>query len=145
MSKRRIKPKIIPGFVYESPKIHRNAEKKTKHNEIVQERTSNLNTSQETHLQPELEPNLSQSTVQPSPEANPETQNVRAQEPRTRITESTSDTARPQPNQNDNLDDLLSKIYKHKDSPVAYSAAVQKFIDRNYSLSLHKQRRKRFR
>ena len=45
----------------------------------------------------------------------------------------------------ESLDNLLSKLYKYKESPAAYSASVQKYIDSNYSLSLHKQKRKKFR
>lgn len=49
----------------------------------------------------------------------------------------------PQQNQ-ESLDNLLSKIYRYKESPAAYSSAIQKYINTNYSLSLHKQKRKRF-
>lgn len=44
----------------------------------------------------------------------------------------------------ENLDSILDKLYKFKENPSAYSAQIQKYIDRNYSISLHKQRRKKF-
>lgn len=46
---------------------------------------------------------------------------------------------------NESLDSILDKLYTFKENPSAYSAHLQKYIDKNYSLSLHKQRRKKFR
>ena len=48
------------------------------------------------------------------------------------------------PDKDAKLQELLNEIYKYKNNPASYSASLQKFIDKNYSLSLHKQRRKKF-
>ena len=45
----------------------------------------------------------------------------------------------------ESLDDLLSKIYRYRESPTAYSSALKKFIDSTYSLSVHKKIKRKFR
>ena len=77
------------------------------------------------------------------PEANQNVEDIDENNNQDVPTPPTSPPHSPPQNQ-ENLDNLLSKIYRYKDSPAAYSAAIQKYIDSNYSLSLHKQRRKKF-
>lgn len=77
------------------------------------------------------------------PEVNPNAEDLDENNNQDLPTPPTSPPHSPPQNQ-ENLDNLLSKIYRYKDSPAAYSAAIQKYIDSNYSLSLHKQRRKKF-
>ena len=77
------------------------------------------------------------------PEVNPNAEDLDENNNQDLPTPPTSPLHSPPQNQ-ENLDNLLSKIYRYKDSPAAYSAAIQKYIDSNYSLSLHKQRRKKF-
>ena len=148
MPKRRIKHNIAPDFLYEGPITRRSRRNPgpglgsrrngrrmgTRSNPI--EEPEPAADHQPANQEPEQEaerPSASQEPEQP-PEPNPEQNEELGRENQDRS-----------PNQNETLDDLLSRIYKMKESPAAYSAAIQQYIDRNYSLSLHKQRRKRFR
>jgi len=161
MSKRRIKPKIVPGFEYEGPKIRRivpsltdpvekGGESSPVTNHVVEngqdpdqgqnqdqvlpklQKTINnqslLNHQSQSNDHPVVHPKkqIAPSSLQSSPQQN-------------------SDTVPSVPTpKNNSIDGLLSELYTHKKNPSAYTAAVKKYIDNNYSLSIHKQRRKKF-
>jgi len=153
MSKRKIKPKRIPGFTYQSPIVRRNENDRKIEQHLSQSEnhppTSNpvLNPIQRRSVSPALQPspeNLPQNHVPPEsypPNTVPIPNSIPSNSPSTPPIDGTNVSDKNVP---DNLDSLLTKIYKYKSSPAAYSAAVQNYIDRNYSLSLHKQRRKKF-
>ena len=157
MPKRRIKHNLAPDFLYEGPITRRSRRNPgpglgsrrngrrmgTRSNPIEEpepaadHQPANRESEQEAERSPANQeperPPANQELEQP-PEPDPEQNEELGRENQDRS-----------PNQNETLDDLLSRIYKMKESPTAYSAAIQQYIDRNYSLSLHKQRRKRFR
>jgi len=150
MSKRKIKPRILQGFDYQGPKIRRNrpekdeelklAKKKSVHQS--EEKNPDLDQdpdqNQEADLQQENPPTQSppNSPQETDPQNSPQNDPLPQQNSKT--------TAHYQNQTEEPIDQLLSKLYKFKKSPAAYSGALQKFIDKNYSLSLHKQRRKKF-
>ena len=161
MPKRRIKHNIAPDFLYEGPITRRSRRNPgpglgslrngrrmgTRSNPIEESeqaadhQPANQELEQKADHQPanqEPEQQAEHLPVNQEPELPPEQHDERYEENRRQIQDRGL-------TQDETLDDLLSRIYKKKDSPAAYSAALQQFIDRNYSLSLHKQRRKRFR
>ena len=135
MSKRTRKQKRIPGFHYEMD----NSQKKEKSpaksslpvpqlikptivsNQEAKKITSTIPTSQSL---PQLLQTVPLENLPPAPILK---------------------TSKVVPENTENLDYFLDQIYKLKNSPTAYAAAVQKYIDKNYSLSIHKQRTKKFR
>lgn len=138
MSKRKRKEKRIPGFVYEPVvKNHQKSLKIQDQKKLAQNLTLPV-----TENKQELSENLIPSSPIPT---SPVTKKVRNPSPK-KVTTSTVPTQNVQNDhgKEEDLDVLLNKIYKYKESPAAYSASVQKYIDQNYSLSIHKQRRKKF-
>lgn len=151
MSKRKIKPKRNPDFVYENPIVRRktkkNDESKLTPIRKATENPENLITKSGRSLSPSPQLTTVPEALNPQSTLTSPLNPIPIPSPNHPIPPNPSDTALyPEvPTPNNNLDELLSKIYKSKNSPAAYSAAVQKYIDKNYSLSLHKQRRKKFR
>jgi len=160
MAKRKIRQKRIPGFQYETPRVRRTVgvqgENEDEDPQVVSQVPPENDFDRGHH--PEKDPeNPSESPVslprnpasphpqprQPSPNSTPPVSPSppisQSHLPQNSVTAPSQTRTHPE-----SLDELLTKIYKYKDSPAAYSAAVQRYIDSNYSLSLHKQRRKRF-
>ena len=166
MPKRKIKPKRHHGFLYSGPVLRRNVGRRE--NLIASDVSQNQNKEMETNQQSNQSSTQVASHLQsPIPTENPIPSSIpipitsppqhplpsSPPSPLQNLTPSpslsleTQDSSIPQasPLVNNDLDTLLGNIYTFKNSPAAYSAAVQKYIDTNYSLSLHKQRRKKFR
>ena len=141
MSKRRIKHNIAPDFLYEGPIARRTRRHGSNFN------SQGLIRRMVTRSNPIEENDTTEENREPQQDEIPGRENVEQD----RQVENTGQNQEINQNESltasreESLDDLLSKIYRMKESPAAYSAAVQNFIDKNYSLSLHKQRRKRFR
>jgi len=156
MRKRQIRHRRDPEFLYTVPTVRRNTAENARDVATQQEPTETLEETPPTNSTlspahsplPQLNPaQTPQPDLQPpTPPNSPEIQEDLPQPTNVLPEESIT---HPVPTQNEqsnkNLDDLLNQIYTYKESPAAYSAAVQKFVDKNYSLSLHKQRRKKFR
>ena len=125
---RRIKRRVIPGFVYTGPEIRRNS-----NTEDLPQRFEESEAPQETEI--EHPPPQNESTDSQDQNNEPKISDKEKSETvNTEVKES-----------EENLDSLLDKIYRYKHSPTAYSAALKTYIDKNYSLSLHKQVRRKFR
>jgi hypothetical protein len=145
MEKRVIKQKRVPGFEYSTPvlrrqKILKNEKDSIQEPKIPLKSTKKLRMSQNVSHRAVIEapPN--------SPILNQDLNLKKKSNPQNNATALSPATPNNQDTLNEeNIDYFLNKIYKLKSSPAAYSAAIQKYIDKNYSLSLHKQRRKRFR
>ena len=157
---RRIKPRKIPGFEYEGvPAIRRNRHRAESESENAGDRTprndrqeipredredqreqSPQNQNQPVLNLAENERDEAEKRDKKKAERKPE----RNRAPHQELEDPNTNLSPANQNQTESLDDLLDKIYKYKKSPAAFSAAVQKYIDSNYSLSIHKQRRKKF-
>ena len=151
MSKRRIRPRRDPGFHYTGPAIRRN---RVRHQSVHQpgerpeevEPIPTLNTPSRVDqpAQQPLNPSpIPSPTQDPAPSPPPPASPIRDTEQDQSV--DLRELASHHPPSPSSLDDLLHQIYTHKESPAAYSAAIQNYIDKNYSLSIHKQRRKKFR
>ena len=132
LGKRKIKPRRLQGFVYNAP-IARRKKQDDPQKDQEKPKTQEAPTEESPPQSPTVTQQRSATPdPQPSPNLIPDP-----------LSSDTIPT--PTPNQKNNLDELLENIYRYKKSPVAYSSAIKKYIDQNYSLSLHKQRRKKFR
>ena len=141
---RKIKPRKIPGYEYTGPALRRNVNVQNKENQAVNQAENQAENQVENLVENQVE-NPAENQVSPPIQENPPAPSSPPPTPPESPPPSPQEPPRESPAEPPNLDNLLSEIYKSKESPVAYSAAVKKYIDTNYSLSLHKQRRKRFR
>lgn len=140
---RKIKPRKIPGYEYTGPTLRRNVNVQNKENQAVNQAENQAENQVENLVENQVE-NPAENQVSPPIQENPAPSSPPPTPPKS-PPPSPQEPPRESPAEPPNLDNLLSEIYKSKESPAAYSAAVKKYIDTNYSLSLHKQRRKRFR
>ena len=153
---REIRVKRLPGFVYQAinprrKKMDENeeeagremAEKSKDKNDVIDLKVQeDQNPQKIISLRKFAKPRRTKSSSPPPKSPTIPT----TQSPKSTNSQIRRHTSLPNdPTQNsENLDSLLDKLYKFKENPSAYSAQIQKYIDQNYSLSLHKQRRKKF-
>ena len=171
--RRKLRPRQIPGFVYTGPKIRRNLREKilettdTNQSENLSPRADTaevdeLNHSQESQGNDEKPTDENKADLVEEALAENNQDNENSNPP-----QNLSNTNREELQQDENLqrrdspidqdeipdkdkneeslDDLLSKIYRYKESPTAYSSALKNFIDSTYSLSVHKKIKRKFR
>ena len=155
--RRKIRQKRNPDFVYQTGFPRRNLEKNAQEvsqGEKLSEKVKDLDQTeapkevkvpspiQLRKFAKQKSPKLPPITPQNSPEIQPtahvsKTLDFPIQRQKSLPTQLNADK--------ETLDQILDRLYTFKENPSAYSAHLQKYIDRNYSLSLHKQRRKKFR